>query len=353
MFLHVRQIVLLGHLPALLARDRVLVHLAETLRAAEGFRNVVLAAGNLPAITRHVDAVRVLVVDREVVVDVAVDRIGAHLAAAQADRARGMSAERPIDRVQVVHVLLDDVIATQPGEVIPVAQLPLHVAPTRLLRVHPDGTLVPVAAGGGNFADGPVVDALHGLEVAGLMAALGADADGDPLGFRLLISGEHGADAGPVHRHRLLGKDVLARGHGGLQKRRAESRRRGQDDVVHVVKRQHLLVGVEADELAVRGHVYVGGKFGLLEKVKAGVEAVLEDVAHGHQLDSGSSAENIFGGSCAALAAADQADSNHVAARGVGAGDGAEVPREPSAHHRGGRPLERVPARGTGFINVE
>ena len=219
--------------------------------------------------------------------------------------------------------------------------------------MHPDGALVPVTAPGGDLTHGSVVDALQGLEIPGLMAALCADADGDPLALRLVVSREHGADAGAVHRHRLLGENVLACRHRRLQKRRAESRRRGQDDVVHVIERQHLLVGVEADELAVRGHVYVGGKFGLLEKVKAGVEAVLEDVAHGHQLDSGSSAENIFGGSCAALAAADQADSNHVAARGVSAGDGAEVPREPSAHHRGGRPLEKVPARGTGFINVE
>ena len=56
-------------------------------------------------------AVRILIIDREVIVDVAIHRVGPHLAAAQTDRAQGMRAGGPIDHIQIVDVLLDDVIA--------------------------------------------------------------------------------------------------------------------------------------------------------------------------------------------------------------------------------------------------
>ena len=66
----------------------------------------------------HVDAVRVLVVDREVVEDVAVLGSGADLPAAHADGAStGCVPQRPVDDVEVVDVLLDDVVAGEPGEV--------------------------------------------------------------------------------------------------------------------------------------------------------------------------------------------------------------------------------------------
>ena len=172
------------------------------------------------------------------------------------------------------------------------------------------------------------------------MAALSADADGDPLGFRLLISGEHGADAGSVHRHWLLGKDVLARGHGGFEKRRAESRRRGQDDVVHIVQRQHLLISVEADEATVFGHVHIARNLALFQHVEAGVEVVLEHVAHSDQLDARSGPQHIRGRSGAALAAADQSDADHVAACGVSPGNRAQARCDSSAQHRRRGPFE-------------
>ena len=45
------------------------------------------------------------------------------------DRVR---VHRPVDDVDVVDVLLDDVVAAEPGEVVPVAHLPLDVGPLRL-----------------------------------------------------------------------------------------------------------------------------------------------------------------------------------------------------------------------------
>src|SRR5207302_10586824 len=83
MVVDIGQIVLIAPFPAFLTRDGVLVDLTKTFSSGEGLRNVVLAARNLPAITRHMHAVRILKIDREVIVDVAIHRIGPHLAAAQ------------------------------------------------------------------------------------------------------------------------------------------------------------------------------------------------------------------------------------------------------------------------------
>ena len=68
------------------------------------------------------------------------------------------------------------------------------------------------------------MDPLHALDVAGLVAALGAGDDGQVLLLGLLGGGEDLADAGAVDGDRLLGEDVLARLDGRLDVHRAEAR---------------------------------------------------------------------------------------------------------------------------------
>ena len=92
----------------------------------------------LPAHAHHAHAVRVFVLDREVVEDVAVLRRHAHLPSAHADDVLRQVADRPVDDVEVVHVLLDDVVAGKPRKVIPVADLVMHFG---LARQPLDGTL--------------------------------------------------------------------------------------------------------------------------------------------------------------------------------------------------------------------
>ncbi len=92
--------------------------------------------------------------------DVAELGAGAHLAAAQADGACRMAlAQRPVDDVKVVDMLLANMIAGKPGEIEPVADLPFHVGHLRRAGGVPKVALVPVAAGAGDVADGAVVDA--------------------------------------------------------------------------------------------------------------------------------------------------------------------------------------------------
>src|SRR5439155_18217415 len=83
-----------------------------------------------------------------------------------------------------------------------------------------------------------------------------------------------------------------------------------------------------------------------------GVEVVLEHVAHGHQLDARSGPQHIRGRPGAPLAAADQSDADHVAARGVSAGNRAQTRCDSSAHHRRRGPFEKVPPRGAVGTNI-
>ena len=89
-------------------------------------------AGDLAALALDALAVRVLELDGEVVVALAelgapVDLLAAH--AVSPDR---VCAEGPVGHVQVMHVLLDDMVAAEPGVVVPVAHLVLHVGPLGL-----------------------------------------------------------------------------------------------------------------------------------------------------------------------------------------------------------------------------
>src|SRR6266478_1212346 len=93
--------------------------------------------------------------------DVAEMGLGADLSAAECEAADGVAVtERPVDNVEVVDVLLDDVVAGEPGKVEPVADLPFDIGHVATFAM-PEAALVPVASCGGDGADGAVLDALH------------------------------------------------------------------------------------------------------------------------------------------------------------------------------------------------
>jgi hypothetical protein len=127
---------------------------------------------------------------------------------------------------------------------------------------------------------------------------------------------EAAADPGAVDGHRLLREDVLAGGDRGLDVGRAERRRRRQDHVVDVA-RQHLLVGIEADEAGVVGHGELVAEPSSQHRPRL-VEPILEGVGHRHDADARRGVDDVAGGARAASAAADQADPDLVAALGEG-----------------------------------
>src|ERR1035437_8551588 len=83
--------------------------------------------GALAALAYHAPAIGTLELDEVVVKDLPVTLGIAHLASAHALPPHWMSAFDPVDHVKVVDVLLDDVVAREPGEVIPVANLVVHL----------------------------------------------------------------------------------------------------------------------------------------------------------------------------------------------------------------------------------
>src|SRR5262249_51527795 len=110
------------------------------------------------------------------------------LRAAHAEGADWMVTFEPIDDVEIVNVLLDDVITANPDEVIPIAHLVFHF---RELTVKvclqfepgmaPGASAVPVGTGGDKLADRAVLEALERFVVADLMMPLQSDAHGQFL----------------------------------------------------------------------------------------------------------------------------------------------------------------------------
>ena len=224
-------------------------------------------------------------------------------------------------------MLLDDVVAAGPEEVVPVEDLVLEVGLALLASVEPDVPLVPVAAPGDDVADRSVVQALDGLDVRRLVAALGAGRDAQALLLGVLVGLQHLADAGAVDADGLFGEEVLAGGHGCLDVQRAEAGRRRQDDVVDVGIVDDLFVGVQADVTAIFGqidavapllHVVTLGEVG--QMTPAILEPVLEDVAERDDRHAPGGVEDVVGGAGAAAAAADQADLDRVGTGGMNVG---------------------------------
>ena len=88
------------------------------------------------------------------------------------------------------------------------------------------------------------------------VAAHQADADLEVLLHRFLGQLEHLPRGRAVDRDRLLHEDVQALLDGVGEVHPAEGRRRGEDrDVARLQTVHRLLVAVEADELAILGHV--------------------------------------------------------------------------------------------------
>ncbi len=144
-------------------------------------------------------------------------------------------------------MLLDVEVAGEPGVVVPVAVLPVHVVFARHAGLGPDGPAIIVGLEGVDLAGRPVVDAVD--EVAEAVVAAQAEPGDEREVFLLGLGGggQHAADAGGVDGHRLLGEDVQPGLDGRFDVHGAVMRRRGQEHHVHAAGHE-LLIGVEADE---------------------------------------------------------------------------------------------------------
>src|SRR5262249_14578569 len=107
------------------------------LGSDQRLRYTSLAAINLARHAHRVHAIVKLIVNRKMIEDVAVFRAGPHLASTHAHGTHRMALRGPIDYVQIVHMLFDNMIAGKPREIEPVPQLPFHIAPLGLSRFVP------------------------------------------------------------------------------------------------------------------------------------------------------------------------------------------------------------------------
>src|SRR6185436_15621168 len=251
--------------------------------------------------------------------DFAVVRAFAGFAAAVSARLHWRAVLQPIDHVEIVNVLLDNVITAEPDEVIPVAQLILHFGQLAAVLTFkfrawadPRRVAIPISAHRHDVADLAILKALDALNVAGVMMPLQTDANFEILLLRFLRRREEAAHACAVNGHRLLGEDVLALANSFFELHWAESGRRREDH--HIALRDDFLVSIETHELAVVRYFNFGRMFPA-QFLQAALHPIFVDITDGDELDTFTRADRLIGGAGAAAAATDESDFQRVAGR--------------------------------------
>ena len=206
-----------------------------------------VATVDLAAHAVHVHAVLVFEIDAEIIVLVSRH---ATLAAAESRRAdRLLIAEEPVEHIDVMHMLLDDMIARKPLPVHPVAKHPLHVGPALLARAIPQHRLIPVNVAARDLADHALLNPLERLDISSLMMALRAGQHAQPLGLGLL-SGSHDRPVTlRIHADRLFEEAVHPFLRRILEMLGTEERRRGYDHDIDA-RIDHVLIRIETGKAA-------------------------------------------------------------------------------------------------------
>jgi hypothetical protein len=244
-----------------------------------------------------------------VVEDVAVFRFD--LATAGADAGDGCFVTHgPDDFIDAVDGLLDEAVAAEPGEVVPVPHLPLDIAHTcRAATGWGHGLHGAGVVGGEDAGDFPNVSTESALEGLNPGSAVAPAEAGDEVEFLLLrlLYGSHGhVVADGIDGHGFLTEDMLPGIHCGLEMHGAEAGRAGeQNDIDAAV--EELLIGVDTDKLFIRLHIHAVGEF-LGEAGDAAVDLLHIDICHGDDLAIVFRAEGLGGSASAATTTADEAD---------------------------------------------
>ena len=150
------------------------------------------------------------------IVDVAEERgVGANLTTADSAHEFGMTAHDPLHHIELMHMLLDNVVAGKPSVIEPVAHLILDLGLGGVGRNIPKASHVPVHATRNDPADVALGDAADAVDVASLVATLRARDDLELLRTAHRGGLEKAAHSGAVHRDRLLAEGRQAGRHRG------------------------------------------------------------------------------------------------------------------------------------------
>src|SRR5690606_30392431 len=98
---------------------------------------------NMTALAVQEGAVRVFKFYKMVVKYFAIILSFSHFSSAHALRFYRVSSFKPINYINVMNMLFQNMIATEPGEVIPVAHLIFHFCLTGLSFIHPNTIIIP------------------------------------------------------------------------------------------------------------------------------------------------------------------------------------------------------------------
>ena len=149
------------------------------------------AIGILAAMARKAYSVGIHEFGKHVIVDVPVQFVAR--APSRSPRCHdfdGVRSHNPVDEIDIVEVLFDDLVAANPDKGVPITVLPFHVAPLGVARVGvKNGAAQVIRVERDDVADGAVVDFIDGLDIFALGVPLRPGHDGQLFLFGFLGRG--------------------------------------------------------------------------------------------------------------------------------------------------------------------
>jgi hypothetical protein len=234
-----------------------------------------------------------------------------------------------IDDIEVVDVLLDDVIARQPVEVVPVIHLILGFRLLLIAIANPDAAPVPVRACQDDVADRTFLKLLDRLLVPRLVMPLQAHGNRQVLLLGDLVGCQHATHSRGIGRHRLFHENMLACIDCGFKMHRSEAGRGAKED--HVDTRvDDLLVPFDPNKPSLFRHIDAIVVLSL-DRAIACLKSILEDIGHRRQLDRALGIERLNRSASTSATATDQSDLDFIGTTS----EGGSLHRQCLGGHRG------------------
>ena len=182
-----------------------------------------------------------------------------------------------------MHVLLDDVIAAEPDEVIPIPNLVLHFGRIGPASAIPDAGHVEVGTRVLQFAQKAVVNLPDDLSVIWAMAQMVANGHDQALLLRFIACSLDLPISWRIDGNGFFHEYVLPRCDHRFEVLGAKAWRRCEHYHIRIGL-QHLLIGIQTDKLPRLGNFRLVGIEGL-DLPQAGGEIFTEHIRHGDEFD--------------------------------------------------------------------
>ena len=199
------------------------------------------------------------------------------LTRAEAYCLHGFQAAEPSEYVDVMHMLLDDMVAREPFPVHPVLDHVFAIVPASLTLAIPQHVLVPVNDTTGDLANQTLHDLFVGLHIAALVVTLRTGYDAEVLRLSLLCRGHDRTIAYRIDADRFLQEGMFALLGCVLEMNRTEEGRSSHNNHIYPTV-DDLFISLHADEAMVGRHVDALLVFQFLGQI---IHTLLEGIAQG------------------------------------------------------------------------